>query len=159
MRNENESYFSQHAKHVYKGVSGFNVSLPYIMIFKKRNFESKLPSHWIKLYYQDSYIQFYLPYNADDNVLLEGEEVTYPICPPLIFADTQPPGIAKDYENLDLSSSEMTKGKTTKLGLTFDEKLLKEKSYNNQKAHNSDDYNSNDIVKIFFTKDSGLLEG
>ena len=156
MKNKNEVHFSQHAKHVYKGVSGFNVSLPYIMIFKKRNFETKLPSHWIKLYYQDSYIQFYLPYNADDNVLLEGEDVTYPICPPLIFADSQPPGIAKNYENLDLSSNEMTKGKTTKLGLNFDEKLLKDISYNNHEAHNFGDYNSDEIVKIFLTKDSGL---
>ncbi|AZA53767.1 hypothetical protein [Chryseobacterium sp. G0201] len=158
MENKNETYFAQHAKQIHKGLSGFNVKFPYVLIFKKRNLESKLPSHWIKLYYQDSYIQFYIPYHKGDKVLQKGEEISYPLCPPLIFADTQPQGIAKNYEKLDLSSNVMTKGKTSKLNLTFDENLLSEGSNNNQETHNSDNFNSDEIIKVFLTKNSGLLE-
>ncbi|AZA51206.1 hypothetical protein EG346_24905 [Chryseobacterium carnipullorum] len=158
MRNNNEAYFVQHAKQIHRGASGFNVKFPYVLIFKKRNLESKLPSHWIKLYYQDSYIQFYIPCHKEDEVLLQGEELIYSLCPPLIFAETQPQGIAKYYEKLDLSSNVMTKGKTSKLNLTFDENLSREGSNNNQETHNSDNFNSDEIIKVFLTKNSGLLE-
>ncbi|MPS73038.1 MAG: hypothetical protein E2590_07770 [Chryseobacterium sp.] len=157
MENNNEEYLAQHAKQIHKGLSGFNVRFPYVLFFRKRNLESKLPTHWIKLYYQDSYIQFYIPCHKDDEVLLRGEEITYPLCPPLIFADTQPQGIAKNYEKVDLSSNVMTKGKTSKLNLTFDENILKEGSNDIHDTHNSDSFNSDEIVKIFLTKNPGLL--
>jgi len=52
----------------------------------------------------------------------------------------------------------MTKGKTSKLNLTFDENLSREGSNNNQETHNSDNFNSDEIIKVFLTKNSGLLE-
>ncbi|QPQ53854.1 hypothetical protein H3Z85_07970 [Chryseobacterium indologenes] len=148
MKNKNEQYFTQHAKQIHRGLSGLNVPIPYTLLFKKRNIGSKLPSHWIKLYYQDSYIQFYLPYYKDDKVLVQGEELTYPLCPPLIFTDTQPEGVAKNYERLDLSSNETTKGKTTKLNLIFDENL----------RDNCDTFDSDTITKVFLTRNPKLLD-
>lgn len=156
MKNKYESYFSHHAKQIHKGISGFSVLMPYVLIFKKKNIEGKLPMHWVKLYYQDSYIQFYIPYHIADKDIYN-EEISYPLCPPLILSNTQPQGIAKIYEKLDLSSNEMTKTKVSKLNLTFDEKFLKERNNENLKSKKSDDFNSDAIAKIFLTKDSNLL--
>lgn len=151
MQDENASNFAHHAKQIHIGALGFNVSVPNIFIFKKRDFESKLPTHWIKLYFQNSYIQYYLPFNQDDKVLLVGEELSTPLCPPLIRAATQPIGTAKKLEKVDLSSYEKTIGELKKLSLTFDADLL-------QEADNSDEFNSDEIVSVFITKDSGLLD-
>lgn len=151
MQDEYASNFAQHAKQIHIGVLGFTVSIPKVFIFKKRDCESKLPTHWIKLYFQNSYIQYYLPYYEDDKTLLVGEELYTPLCPPLIRAATQPIGTAKRLEKVDLSSYEKTKGELKKLNLTFDENLLDE-------ADNSDGFNSDEIVSVFITKDSGLLD-
>ncbi|MBP1167238.1 hypothetical protein JOE44_004122 [Chryseobacterium sp. PvR013] len=151
MQNQNASHFAHHAKQIHRGLLGFSVSVPKILIFRKRNFESKLPTYWIKLYYQNSYIQFYLPYYEDDKILSIGEEISYPLCPPLIRAVKQPKGIAKNLEKLDLSSNEKTRSDLKKLNLKFDEDLL-------IGTDNTNNFNSDEIVSIFITKDSGLLD-
>ena len=152
MHNEDASNFSHHAKQIHVGLLGFHVSVPSVFIFKKRDLESKLPTHWIKLYYQNSYIQYYLPYYKDDKILLPGEEMSSPLCPPLIRAAEQPIGTAKRLQNVDLSSYEKTYGELKKLNLTFDPDLLKD-------ADNSDGFNFDEIESVFITKDSGLLDG
>jgi hypothetical protein len=154
MAGEKSEQFANHAKNIHKGHSGFETINPYAFLFKKRDSKSKLPTHWFKLYYLNSYIQFHLPYNSDDSVLEIGESISIPLCPPLIVGNILREGTAKQPDSIDLSSSEKKIGETNKFHLNFDkEDLLKSAPIDLlTDDHEGQNFDSSSITKVFLAR-------
>lgn len=56
-------------------------------IFKKRDSSARLPSHIVKLYYENIIFQFFIPFYADDiKVIYNGKEFTPKWCPPILLS-------------------------------------------------------------------------
>jgi hypothetical protein len=152
MAGENSSHFANHAKKIYMGHSGFETIKPYAFLFKKRDPKSKLPTHWFKLYYLDSYIQFHLPYYADDTVLEIGERISIPLCPPLIASHIQREGAAKQPVGVDLSSNEKKIGENSKFHLNFDKEDLMKSAPTDISIDENDDFDPSNITKVFLAR-------
>ncbi|KIA92274.1 hypothetical protein OC25_17740 [Pedobacter kyungheensis] len=84
----------------------FRMTLPVCYLFKKREVQAKLPTHFFMFHFQHMVFQFPLHYNIEDirSGLYQTGEVDLPFCPPILYRD---PGTATCHSEIrDLSSYE-----------------------------------------------------
>jgi hypothetical protein len=110
MKDLNSERFSFHATQIFRSQIGGEVASPYCILFRKKEAGSELlPTHIFQLYYQDSCLQFHLPYRDGDKRLEDMKNMVVPMCPPFVITSENLPGVAK-YEILNLSASEKITG-------------------------------------------------
>ena len=153
LQGQNTLAFESQAKQIFRSQLGGEVTRPYTMLYKKIDPKSLLPSHIFQIYYQDTCLQFHLPFSLADQRLKEGEVIPMPMCPPMMVIDEPMPGNAP-YSIIDLSSNEKTTSESRKLFLNFDkEEFLNSVPVKVDTGEISDQaFDPDEIVKIYFTR-------
>jgi hypothetical protein len=153
LQGQNTLAFESQATQIFRSQLGGEVVRPYTMLYKKIDPKSLLPSHIFQIYYQDTCLQFHLPFSLADQRLKKGEVISMPMCPPMMVIDEPMPGKAS-YSIIDLSSNEKITSESRRLYLNFDkEELLKNVPINFDTGEVSDQaFDPDEIVKIYFTR-------
>lgn len=155
MHDLNSDHFAHHAKNIFKCKLGGEVPVPYAIVFSKKSQDPYLPTHIFQLYYQESCIQFHIPYNSDDEQLEEGQSMQLTMCPPLMITNALLDG-RSDYEILDLSSNEKIKSESKKMYLEFDKEQMKETipvDVNTGKVAGRP-FDPDKVVKVYFSRNT-----
>lgn len=127
--------------------------LPHIILYKKRNPNTKTHTHVIALYFQNLIYILPVPLNQKD-FFFYGEEISMRICPPLFLINSNLENTTIKPFTLDLSSREKLKGEEDTLIIEMNKEDFSKRQAFNLKTRKTDlnaVFDSKSITKIIIS--------